>query len=67
MHENESEHHYEEPKEKDPQDKRKPKEKNMRGFYKLNINEKVDLTDTPHEEEYSDENYEPVEDRETAV
>ena len=67
VHKNESEHHYEEPKEKDPQDDRELKEKNMKVFYKLNVNDKVDLANTPHEEEYADENYESVEDRETMV
>ena len=67
VHKSESGHHYEEPKEKDPQHDREPKEQNMRVFYKLNINDKVDLTNTPHKEEYTDKNYESVEDRETVV
>ena len=49
VHKKESEHHYEEPKEKDSQDEWEPKEKNMRVFYKLNVNDMVDLTNTPHE------------------
>ena len=39
----------------------------MRVFYKLNIKENIDLTNTPHEEEFTDENYESVEERETTV
>ena len=35
--------------------------KNMKVFYKINVKDSVDLTNTPHEEEYTDENYESVE------
>ena len=36
-------------------------------FYKLNVKDNVDLANTPCEEEYTDENYELVEERETAM
>ena len=39
----------------------------MRVFYKLSVKDNVDLTNTPHEEEYTDENYELVEEGETTV
>ena len=67
IHTDESEHHYEEPKEKESQDEWKPREKNMRVFYKLNVKDNIDVTTTPHEEEYTDENYESVEEWETAM
>ena len=62
-------HHYEKPKEKKEShlEYKEPREKNMRVFYKLNIKENIDLRNTPHEEEYADENYESIEERETAV
>ena len=39
----------------------------MRVFYKLNVKDNVDLTNTLQKEEYTDENYESVEEQETAV
>ena len=67
VHVDENEHHYKEPKEKESQDEWEPRKKNMRVFYKLNIKDDIDVTTTPHEEEYTDENYESVEEWETTV
>ena len=67
VHEDESEHHYEEPKEKESQKEWETREKNMRVFYKLNVKDNSDLTNTPCEEEYTDENYKSVEERETVI
>ena len=61
VHTDESEHHYEEPKEKGSQEEQEPREKGMRVFYKLNVKDNVDLANTPHEKEYTDENYKLVE------
>ena len=61
VHTNNDEHHYEEPKEKEP------KEKNMRVFYKLNLKDNVDLSNIPYKEEYTDENCESIEEQETTV
>ena len=36
-------------------------------FYKLDINENTDIKSTPHEEEYDKQNYESVEEQETAL
>ena len=67
VHTSEDEHHYEELEEKESQEEWEPREKNMRVFYKLNIKQNVYLTNTPHEEEFTDENYESVEELETTV
>ena len=56
-HTNDSEHHYQEPKDKVMQEEHGPKEKNMRVFYKLNVKDNIDITTTPDEEEYDDQNY----------
>ena len=61
-----SENLYEEPREKETQDEHRPREKYMQVFYKLNIKENVDVTSTPQEEEYDEQNYESVEECETA-
>ena len=61
VHTSDDEHHYEETKEKESQEEKEPKKKNMRVFYKLNLKENVDLSNTPHKEEYTDENYESIE------
>ena len=58
---------YEEPREKQNQEEHGPKEKNMRVFYKLNVKENVDITSTPHKEEYDEQNYESAEEWETAL
>ena len=56
------EHHYQEPKEKEElQEAQEPEEKNIHVFYKLNIKDNVNLSNMPHEEEYTDENYESIE------
>ena len=68
VHTSDDEHHYKEPKEKEEsQETKELNEKNMHVFYKLNIKDNVDLSNVPHEEEYMDENYEPIEEWETAV
>ena len=67
VHTSDDEHHFEEPKEKESQEEKEPKAKNMRVFYKLHIKDKVYLSNTPHEEEYMDENYESIEEWETAM
>ena len=49
------ENFYEEPKEsKTNEEKHNPKEKNMKIFYKLNVNDHTNITSTPCEEEFSD-------------
>ena len=68
LHTSDEEHHYEEPKEKEAcQEDKETKEKNMHIFYKLNIKDNVDLSNAPHEEKYTDENYESIDGWETAV
>ena len=55
----EGDHHYEEPKE--PQESQ---ETNMTVFYRLKINdESNDISNLPHKDEYNDDNYESVEER----
>ena len=44
-----------------------PKEKTMRVFYKLNINDITNVTSTPCKEEFNDQNYEVIEDWETTL
>ena len=44
-----------------------PKRKNMIVLSKLNVKENVDITSTPHEEEYDEQNYKSVEEWETAL
>ena len=67
IHADDSKHHYKEPKEKEAQEEHGPKEKNMRIFHKLNVKDNVDLANTPCQEEYTNENYESVEERETSM
>ena len=43
------------------------KEKNLKIFYKLNVNNNTNIRSTPHEEEFSDQNYEVIEDCKTAL
>ena len=62
-----SENLYKEPQEKKMQEEQGPKEKNMRVFYKLNVTENVDVTSTPHEEVFDEQNYESVEEWETTL
>ena len=62
------ENFYKEPQEsRTTEEEHKPKEKNMKIFYKLNVNDNTNVTSTPHEEEFSDQNYEVIEDHETAL
>ena len=59
---------YEEPQKSRATEKEyKPKEKNMKIFYKLNVNDNTNITSTPHEEELSDQDYEAIEDCKTAL
>ena len=62
------ENFYEEPQEsRTTEEEHKPKEKNMKVFYKLNVNDNTNVTSTPCEEEFSDQNYEPIEDHKTVL
>ena len=62
------ENFYKEPQEsKCSEEEHEPKEKNMKIFYKLNINDNTNITSTPHEGEFSDQNYEAIEDGKTAL
>ena len=68
VHTSDEEHHYEEPKEKEEsQGMKELQEKNIYIFYKLKINDDVDLSNVPHEEEYTDEHYESIKEWETTV
>ena len=49
------------------EEEQEPKEKNMKVFYKLNVNDNTNITSTPHEEEFSGQNYEVIEDHKTAL
>ena len=44
-----------------------PQERNVRVFYKLKVNEDPASKNVPHEEEYDDDNYESIEEKETEV
>ena len=44
-----------------------PQERNVRVFYKLKVNENPASKNVPHEEEYNDNNYESIEEKETAA
>ena len=44
-----------------------PQERNMRVLYKLKVNEDPTSKNIPHEEQFDDYNYEPIEEKETAV
>ena len=44
-----------------------PQVRNIRVFYKLKVNEDPASKNIPHEEEYYDDNYESIEEKETAV
>ena len=52
-------------KERDPYDE--PQERNVRVLYKLKVNEDPTSKNMPHEEEFDDDNYESIEEKETAV
>ena len=49
------------------EEEQEPKEKNMKIFYKLSVNNNTNITSTPHEEGFSDQNYEAIEDHKTAL
>ena len=54
---------YEDPQEsKASEEVQEPKDKNMRVFYKLNVNDNTNVTSTPYEKEFNDQNYEVIED-----
>ena len=62
------ENFYKEPQEsKTNEEEHEPKEKNMKIFYKLNINDNTNIASTLHEEEFSDQNYEAIKDCEIAL
>ena len=44
-----------------------PQERNVRVLYKLKVNEDPTLKNMSHEEEFDDDNYESIEEKETAV
>ena len=44
-----------------------PKERNVRVFYKLKVNADLALKNMPHKEDFDDDNYESIEEKETAV
>ena len=52
-------------KESDPYGE--PRERSMRVFYKLKVSKDPTSKNMPHEEEFDDDNYESVEEKETAV
>ena len=51
--------------ESDPDEK--PQEQNVRVFYKLKVNKDPASKNMPHEEDFDDDNYESIEEKETAV
>ena len=44
-----------------------PKERNLRVMYKLKVSDDPISVNMPHEEEFDDNNYESIEEKETAV
>ena len=44
-----------------------PKERNLRVMYKLKVSKDPTSKNMPHEEEFDDDNYESIEEKETAV
>ena len=44
-----------------------PRERNLRVMYKLKVNEDPISVNMPHKEEFDDDNYELIEEKETAV
>ena len=62
------ENFYEEPQEsRATEEEQEPKEKNMKIFYKWNVNDNTNITSTPHEDKFSNQNYEVIEDHKTAL
>ena len=45
----------------------KPRERSMRVLYKLKVNKDPVSKNMPHEEEFDDDNYKSIEEKETAV
>ena len=39
----------------------------MKIFYKVNVSDNANIVSTPHEEEFNNQNYEAIEDFETAL
>ena len=46
---------------------KEPQERNVRMFYKCKVNEDATLKNMPYEEDFDDDNYESIEEKETAV
>ena len=46
---------------------KEPQERNIRVIYKLKVNEDPDSKNVPHKEEYDDDNYESIEEKEIEV
>ena len=46
---------------------KEPKERNLRVMYKLKVSKDPAFKNMPHEEEFDDDNYESIEEKETAV
>ena len=46
---------------------KEPQERNVRIFCKFKVNEDSALKNMPHEEDFDDDNYEFIEEKETAV
>ena len=44
-----------------------PQERNVRVLYKLKVNKDPASKNMPHEEEFDDDNYKSIEEKETAV
>ena len=44
-----------------------PRERNMRVLYKLKVNEDPAFKNMPHEEEFDNNNYKSIEEKETVV
>ena len=52
-------------KDSDPYEE--PQKRNVRVFYKLKVNEDPASINMPHEEDFDDDNYKSIEEKETAV
>ena len=52
-------------KESDPYEE--PQERNVRVFYKLKVNKDPASKNIPHKEDFDDDNYESIEEKEMAV
>ena len=46
---------------------KEPQERNVRVFHKLKVNEDPALKNVLHKEDFDDDNYESIEEKETAV